>query len=97
MPRFNDMYAETLLLASHNEKLRDLLRQDRKEDLRLVQQFIVRKQEEGLVSRTRDPRTLAIACDALINGLLIDIMMGLDKNEAKEIWVSTLEHMIQAD
>ena len=24
VPRFNDMYPETLLLASHNEKLRDL-------------------------------------------------------------------------
>ncbi|MFZ1127834.1 TetR/AcrR family transcriptional regulator [Methanoregula sp.] len=97
VPRFNDMYAETLLLAAHNEQMRDLLRQDRIEDLRIVQHFITRQQGEGLVSRTLDPRTLAIACDALINGLLMDIMMGLGKEEAKEIWLKALEQLIRED
>jgi AcrR family transcriptional regulator len=97
VPRFNEMFAEMLLLAAHNGQMREILRQDRIEDLRIVQQFIARQQEEGLVSRVLDPRTLAIACDALINGLLMDIMMGLDKDEAKEIWIAALERMIRVD
>jgi AcrR family transcriptional regulator len=97
VPKFNAMYTEMLLLAVHNEQMRVVLRNDRIEDIRVVERFIARQQEEGLVSPTLDPRTLAIACDALINGLLMDIMMGLDKDEAKTIWIAAVEQMIRVE
>ena len=97
VPKFNAMYTEMLLLAVHNEQMRVVLRNDRIEDIRVVERFIARQQEERLVSRTLDPRTLAIACDALINGLLMDIMMGLDKDEAKTIWIAAVEQMIRVE
>jgi len=97
VPQFHGMNAEMMLLAAHNEQMRAVLRQDRIEDIRVVERFITRQQEEGLVSRTLDPRTLAIACDALINGLLMDIMVGLDKEEAKGIWIVALERLIRVE
>jgi len=97
VPQFKGMNAEMMLLAAHNEQMRAVLRQDRIEDIRVVERFIARQQEEGLVSRTLDPRTLAIACDALMNGLLMDIMVGLDKEEAKGIWIAALERLIRVD
>jgi len=97
VPQFYGMNAEMMLLAAHNEPMRAVLRQDRIEDIRVVERFIARQQEEGLVSRTLDPRTLAIACDALINGLLMDIIVGLDKEEAKGIWIAALERLIRVE
>jgi AcrR family transcriptional regulator len=97
VPKFNGMYAEMMLHAAHNEQMRAVLRQDRMEDIRVVELFIARQQEEGVVSRTLDPRTLALACDALINGLLMDIMMGLDREEAKGIWIAALKRLIRVD
>jgi AcrR family transcriptional regulator len=97
VPKFNGMYAEMMLHAAHNERMRAVLRQDRIEDIRVVEMFIARQQEAGLVSRTLDPRTLALACDALMNGLLMDIMMGLDREEAKGIWIAALERLIRVD
>ena len=96
-PQFNSMYSEMMLLAAHNERIRDLLRQDRIEDIRIVEQFIARQQEKGLISGKLDSRVLAIACDALVNGLLIDIMAGLDKEEAKKIWIAAATQLTTMD
>jgi AcrR family transcriptional regulator len=96
-PQFNSMYSEMMLLAAHNERIRDLLRQDRIEDIRIVEQFIARQQGTGLISGKLDSRVLAIACDALVNGLLIDIMAGLDKEEAKKIWIAAVTQLTSMD
>ncbi len=97
VPQFNSIYSEMMLLAVHNDHIRTLLKHDRIEDINLVERFIVRRQEAGVVSGKLDPRFLAIACDALINGLLIDIMAGLDKEEAKKIWIATVTQLIRTD
>jgi tetrahydromethanopterin S-methyltransferase subunit F len=91
------MYSEMMMLAMHNERIRTLLREDRIEDIRVVERFIARQQESGLVSGQIDPHVLAIACDALINGLLIDIMAGMDKEEAKKIWITAVTQLIRPD
>ena len=96
-PQFNSMYSEMMLLAAHNERIRDLLRQDRIEDIRIVEQFISRQQGTGLISGKLDSRVLAIACDALVNGLLIDIMAGLDIEEAKKIWIAAVTQLTNMD
>ncbi len=96
-PQFNSMYSEMMLLAVHNERIRDLLRKDRIEDIRLVEQFVGRQQAKGLISGLLNPRILAIASDALINGLLVDIMAGMDKEEAKEVWIAAVTQLLRTD
>lgn len=92
-PQFNGIYSEMMMLAMHNERIRNLLHEDRIEDIRVVERFIARQQETGLVSGQINPRVLAIACDALMNGLLIDIMAGMDKEEAKKIWITAVTRL----
>jgi len=93
VPQFNSMYAEMLLLATRNERIRTVLVQDRREDIWVIERFIRRQQETGLVSRDLDPRVLALACDALANGLLMDVLMGMDKDEAKAVWIAALTQL----
>jgi AcrR family transcriptional regulator len=95
VPQFNGMYSEMLLLASRNEKLRRVLLQDRAEDIRVIEHFIARQQETGLVSQEHDPHVLAVASDALANGLLMDVMMGMDPDEAKKVWITALEQLVR--
>lgn len=97
VPQFNSMYSEMMLLAVHNERIRNLLHDDRIEDIRLVEQFIVKQQANRLVSSQINPRILAIASDALINGLLVDIMAGMDKEEAKEVWIAAVTQLLRTD
>ena len=93
VPKFNSMYSEMLLLAARNERLRLVLMEDRTEDIRVIERFISLQQETGFVSRQQDPRMLAVACDALANGLLMDVMMGMDKEEAKTVWITAVEQL----
>ena len=97
VPQFNTMYSEMLLLASRNERLRTVLVQDRTEDIRVIERFIASQQETGFVSSRLDPRLLAVACDALANGLLMDVMVGMDREEAKAVWVAAVEQLSRAD
>ena len=97
VPQFNTMYSEMLLLASRNERLRTVLVQDRTEDIRVIERFIASQQETGFVSSRLDPRLLAVACDALANGLLMDVMVGMDREEAKAVWVAAVEQLSRAE
>jgi len=95
LPRFSAMNAELMLLAVNNEGIREHLSRDRAEDLRVIERFIKGQQKRGLVSSTLDSRLLAVACDALINGLLNDVMMGMDKDEAKKTWLTAVAQLIR--
>ncbi len=97
VPQFNGMYSEMLLLAAHNEHLRTVLTQDRFEDIRVIERFIAYQQGTGLVSDQLDPRVLAVACDALANGLLMDVMMGMDKDEAKDVWIAAVMRLVRVE
>jgi hypothetical protein len=85
------MYSEMMLMAPHNERIRQILEEDLREDVLVVERFIIRQQETGFVSSRSDPHVLAVACHAMVNGLLLDIMAGMDKKEAKKIWITMIE------
>jgi AcrR family transcriptional regulator len=97
LPRFSAMNAELMLLATNNDRIREHLSRDRAEDLRVIERFIRGQQKRGLVSATLDTRLLAVACDALINGLLNDVMMGMDKDEAKKTWLTAVAQLIRTN
>jgi AcrR family transcriptional regulator len=90
-PQFQGMYSEMMLMAPHNERIRLVLEEDLREDVLVVERFIARQQETGFIPSRSDPHVLAVACHAMVNGLLLDMMAGMDKGEAKRIWIATVE------
>jgi len=94
---FNGIYAEMLLLAEYNESIRSVLQQDCMGEIEIIERFIARLQETGRVPAQLNSRTLALTCRALAYGLLMDVMKGIDRNEARKIWVAALEKLVRAD
>ena len=90
-PQFQGMYSEMMLMAPHNERIRLILEEDLRGDVLVIERFISLQQETGFVSSRLDPHILAVAFHAMVNGLLIDIMAGMDREEAKKIWITTVE------
>ncbi len=90
-PQFQGTYSELMLIAPHNERIRRVLEEDLREDVLVIERFITRQQGTGLVSSRLNARELAIAFHAIISGLLLDIMAGMDKEEAKRIWIATVD------
>jgi len=94
-PQYQGMYSEMMLIAPHNERIRQILEEDLREDVRVIERFISCQQETGFVSSRLNARELAVTCHAMINGLLLDIIAGMDKNEAKKIWIATVEALLR--
>jgi AcrR family transcriptional regulator len=94
-PQYQGMYSEMMLIAPHNERICQILEEDLREDVGVIERFIVRQQETGFISSQLNAHVLAVACHAMINGLLLDIIAGMDKNEAKKIWITTVEALLQ--
>jgi len=94
-PQYQGMYSEMMLMAPHNERIRQILEEDLREDVRVIERFISRQQETGFVSSRLNARVLAVACHAMINGLLLDIIAGMDKKEAQQIWITTVEALLR--
>jgi AcrR family transcriptional regulator len=93
--RSRTMYADVMLAATRNESLRKILNEDRNGDLAVISGFIDRQKERGLIHSSIDSRVLAIACDALINGLMYDVMIGMDPGEAKMVWLDAVDDLLR--
>jgi AcrR family transcriptional regulator len=96
-PHFHSIYSEMMLMAAHNERIRQILEEDLREDIRVIERFIARQQETGFVASRPDARMLAMASHALINGLFLDIAAGMDPGEARKIWIATVEALLRAE
>jgi AcrR family transcriptional regulator len=95
-PQFYGIFSEMMLLAPRNGRIRRILEEDRQEDLLVIERFIARQRDNGLISPRLDPHALALASHAIIGGLLLDMSTGLDKEEAKRIWVFTVESLMKS-
>jgi AcrR family transcriptional regulator len=89
------IYNDILLVAARDESVRAILKEDRMADLRVIQQFIEEQKKKGLIHPSIDVNTLAGACDALINGLLSNVMVGMDAAEAKRIWLAAVRDLLR--
>jgi len=93
--RSREMYSDVMLVATRNESLRQILFEDRQGDLSVVNRFIELQKEQGLIHSSINSRVLAVACDALINGLMFDIMIGMDPAEAKKVWLDAVDDLLR--
>jgi len=90
-----EIYTDVMVVAVQNEHLRTILREDRYGDLAVIERFIDEQKKRGLIHSSIDSRLLAVTCDALINGLMFDVMIGMDPAEAKKIWLAAVEDLLR--
>ncbi|WAC05359.1 MAG: TetR/AcrR family transcriptional regulator [Methanoregula sp.] len=90
-----EMYHDVMAVAVHNEALRAILLEDRNGDLAVIGQFIEAQKEKGLIHPSVNSRVLAVACDALVNGLMFDVMLGMDPAEAKGVWLDAVDDLVR--
>ena len=93
--RSREMYSDVMAVAVHNETIRTILREDRYGDLAVIGQFIEAQKAKRLIHSSIDSRVLAVTCDALINGLMFDVMIGMDPAEAKQIWLNAVDDLLR--
>lgn len=93
--RSREMYSDVMAVAVHNETIRTILREDRYGDLTVIGQFIEVQKAKRLIHSSIDSQILAVTCDALINGLMFDVMIGMDPEEAKKVWLGAVDDLLR--
>jgi len=95
MRKSMEVYNDVMAVAVHNDSLRAILLEDRNGDLAVIEQFINEQKKKGLIHSSIDSQVLAVACDALINGLMFDVMIGMDPAEAKRVWLDAVDDLLR--
>jgi len=93
--RSKEIYSEMSVIALRDKKVKTILQEDLKSDIEMVRQFIEKQKARGLIHSPVDSRTLAVASDALINGLMYDVIIGMDPAEAKKVWLNVVDDLFR--
>ena len=93
--RSREMYSDVMAVAVHNETIRTILLEDRNGNLTVIEQFIEAQKAKSLNHSSINSRILAVTCDALINGLMFDVMIGMNPAEAKQVWLDAVDDLLR--
>ncbi len=86
---------ESVAITTRDERLRSIIMDDRQKCLDIIAGFLEERQETGEIRKDADVRVLACTFNALFQGLLIYAMQGMDKEELRTVWNSTVRGLTQ--
>ncbi|MGV8129626.1 MAG: TetR/AcrR family transcriptional regulator [Methanolinea sp.] len=88
---------ESVAITTRDERLRSIIMDDRQKFLDMIAGFLAERQETGEIRKDTDVRVLACTFNALFQGLLIYAMQGMDKEELRTVWNSTVRGLTQGN
>jgi AcrR family transcriptional regulator len=80
--------------ATHNPLLGQLLKTYYEAHVATIADFIEEQRAKGRIRPEIEARSVAIRIFALFNGLMINVLLGVDKSEMKREWVRSLGQLI---
>jgi AcrR family transcriptional regulator len=84
---------ESVAITTRDEKLKSIIVNDREEFLKVVTGFLAIRQKNGEIREDADVRVLACTFNVLFQGLLIYAMQGMDLDELRRVWTSTVRNL----
>jgi AcrR family transcriptional regulator len=88
---------ESVAITTRDERLRSIIMDDRQKFLDMIAGFLAERQETGEIRKDTDVRVLACTFNALFQGLLIYAMQGMDIEELRTVWNSTVRGLTQGN
>lgn len=77
-------------LASRDEKLRRILREDHEKDLRVIEKFLDEQIRKGRISPKVDRQHLAQLFSAVSFQVLIELILGYSMSEVRKTWIESI-------
>ncbi len=88
---------ESVAITTRDEHLKSIIVNDREEFLKVVAGFLAERQMAGEIREDADVRVLACTFNALFQGLLIYAMQGMDIEELRQVWNSTVRSLCRKE
>lgn len=86
---------ESVAITTRDEHLKAIIIDDRQKFLDMIAGFLAERQASGEITKDADVRVLACTFNALFQGLLIYAMQGMDIEELRTVWNSTVRGLTQ--
>jgi len=77
-------------ISVHEPVIRDFSVERMKNGIETPARMIAEQQKEGLVSPKTDPRTLAVACVSMFNGMRMMMLLGVEREELRSRWIEII-------
>lgn len=90
-PGVQSLYFDIISMTYRREDLKAFSIQRMEEEITNTTRKITCWQERGQITSDRDPRTLAITVIALFNGMRLQIMLGVEREELFASWIENLK------
>lgn len=90
----SSIFFDIFSLATSDEKLRRVLREDHDEDLKLIEGFIEKQGEKRKIKYRLDKRTAARLIAGISFEIILELILGYDKAAVKKTWVDAITTMI---
>ncbi len=86
---------EMIAAASRNPALKKTMRQLYENEMDILTHFLEEMKEKGNVPRNLNTPVLARAIIALYDGLMANILLGLDKSQVREAWLEATSVLVR--
>lgn len=86
---------ESVAITTRDEHLRAIILDDREKFLNVIAGFLAERQAIGEIRKDYDVRVLACTFNALFQGLLIYAMQGMDIDDLRTVWKTTVQGLTQ--
>jgi AcrR family transcriptional regulator len=84
---------ESVAITTRDENLKSIIVNDREEFLKVVTGFLAIRQKNGEIREDADVRVLACTFNMLFQGILIYALQGMDLDDLRLVWTSTVRNL----
>lgn len=95
----NQKYAairkDVLNIIAKNEAFQGEIQKFQDTGQQTLQRFFEEQKKKGHIHPNIDEKDLSLACNALITGLMDNIVLGMDPAEGKRIWLSVFADLLR--
>jgi AcrR family transcriptional regulator len=85
------LYFEIISMSYRKDDLKTFSAQRMEEEVARTTAKIARWQEDGRITPRADARRLALALIGLFNGMRLQYLLGVEKEELREVWIENLQ------
>jgi AcrR family transcriptional regulator len=92
----HEMFFEVIAIAGHDEVIKQSLKNEYEKDIKLIEEYLLQKKQNGKLALKIEANTLAQLYIAVYVGMAMKVIMGDDSVEIHRVWSKAIASMMSS-
>jgi len=92
----HEMFFEVIAIAGHDEVIKQSLKKEYEKDIKLIEEYLLQKKQNGKLALKIEANTLAQLYIAVYVGMAMKVIMGDDSVEIHRVWSKAIASMMSS-